>query len=113
MANVYNIYLDQGVDYSIVVNIFDNNDTPLQTTENSFFSSARKVYSSKKAFDLDVYSHVDGAMTISVPSSVSKDVVPGKYSYDILMIDPSNNTTKILEGLVHVLETFTHPGANT
>lgn len=113
MANIYNIYVDQGVDYSIIVNIFDNNDVPLHTTESDFYSSARKVYSSKKAFDLNVYSSTDGALTISIPSTTSKDVTPGKYSYDILMIDSSNSTSKILEGLIHVLETYTHPGANT
>ena len=113
MANIYNIYVDQGVEYSIVVNIFDNNDVPLPTTQNSFFSSARKVFSSKKAFDLNVYSHVNGAMTISIPSSTTIDALPGKYNYDIIMIDTSNNRSKILEGIIYLLDTFTHPGANT
>jgi hypothetical protein len=42
-----------------------------------------------------------------IPPETTEDLDPGKYTYDILMVDLSGSRTKVLEGLMFILPTVT------
>jgi len=108
------LYIDQGTDFGITINLDEADGTPLTTANVEFFSSARKVFSSQTQFDFDVVqANGDGSMSIELSSESSANIKPGKYEYDILMRTENNAVFKLIEGLVFVLPTMTKIGANT
>lgn len=108
------LYIDQGTDFGITINLDETDGTPLATANVEFFSSARKVFSSESQFSFDVIqANGDGSMSIGLSSDVSANIKPGKYEYDVLMRAENNAVFKLIEGLVFVLPTMTRLGANT
>lgn len=109
MTSRANLYIDQGTDFSVDLDIYADDGSILNITEYSFNGDAKKVYSSAKTFSF-VTNQIDpeqGKIEISLPAYISANTVPGKYQYDIIMTSPLNTKSKILEGLVFIVSTMT------
>lgn len=107
MASRLTLYVDQGTDFGITLNLDETEGTPLSTSNSEFFSSVRKVFSSRKSFDIDVKGNGDGALDIEISAETTIDITPGKYEYDILMKTEDEKTFKLLEGLIFIIPTMT------
>ena len=110
MTTRANIYVDQGVDFSTTIDLFDSEGVDYDITDQQFYCYVRKVYSTSVAFQgtiiIDTNDNDENNMELSIPGSVTEDVQPGKYQYDIIM-KSGTSTTKILEGLLILLPTIT------
>lgn len=108
-----NLYIDQGADFVATLSLSTTASTDYEITNQQFFCDVRKPFSNTKAFSIDV-SPIPGAPTndleLFVSANTSVSVPPGKYTYDVLMINSVGLTEKILEGLVFVLPTATRIG---
>jgi imidazoleglycerol phosphate dehydratase HisB len=107
MTTRITLFVDQGTDFGITLNLDETEGTTLNTANSEFFSSVRKVFSSSKSFDIDVQGNGDGAIDISIAAETTANVAPGKYEYDILMKTDDDKTFKLLEGLLFVIPTMT------
>jgi hypothetical protein len=105
-----NLYIDQGIDFSVDLEIFSDGGEDLSISNHTFRGDAKKVFSSSgPAFEFDV-SYVPNStnrVEIRLSANTSVGIEPGKYQYDIVMISPANVRTKILEGLVFIVATIT------
>jgi hypothetical protein len=104
-----NLYIDQGTDFSVDLDVFDDSGNIVSLSGYDFAGDAKKVYSSSKEFSFNI-EHVANTVNkleVSLSSNNSLEVVPGKYQYDIVMTSPTNIKTKILEGLVFIVPTVT------
>lgn len=108
MTQQTNLYIDQGIDYSISLDIFDNDDLEYNIDEHEFHASARKVYSSINSFDFVITIVDENTINIGVPAQTETN--PGKYQYDVIMVKPDGTKVKLMEGLVFVLPTLTSTG---
>lgn len=108
-----NLYIDQGTDFSVDLDIFSDDGEDLPISNYTFQGDAKKVFSSSgPAFEFDI-SYVPNStnkVEIRLNANTSVDIDPGKYQYDVVMISPSNVRTKILEGLVFIVATMTDTG---
>jgi len=111
MTTRANLYVDQGIDFLLRLQItLDEN-----TTEGlAFYSSARKVYSSAKLFDASVTIQENGGgetvdLDIFIGAEKTADLEPGKYQYDVIYTNQNGNVKKLLEGTVHIIPTITRP----
>lgn len=101
------LYADQGADFSFEMDLSDPNEFPVDVTGYAFAGSARKVYSETVAFTFTI-SIVDGdTLRVSLSDSTTSAVKPGKYAYDIMMTDTDGFKSKILEGILYILESST------
>lgn len=110
MSNKANLYIDQGILFSTDLDINGNDGGVLDITGYTFLGSARKIYSTATVvfnFTIQVVDAINGKILINVLPLDTKYAAPGKYLYDILMFDPSGNASKLLEGLVFIIETMT------
>jgi hypothetical protein len=108
MTERTNIYIDQGVDFSTTLSLFDE-DIPIDVTGFEFFSQIRKIYSTAIIANFTI-SEVDpesGILNLILPASVTSELPPGKYVFDILLRYENGEITKILEGLVFIIQTVT------
>jgi hypothetical protein len=109
MATNVNLYVDQGIDYSITIDAFNGDGTELNLDgTQTFFCKAKKVYSSTSAFDIAVTVDVNDGdpnnANLNITAATTVNIKPGKYNYD-LVIDNGSTKTKIMEGLLTILPT--------
>jgi hypothetical protein len=111
-----NLYIDQGVDFLVSLDLEtdDGEDFPVSTQQ--FFCQVRKVYSTTVQFEANLTAVVNGTtntVTLSFNPEDTANVKEGKYQYDLLMVESGGKITKILEGLLFVLPTITRLGEPT
>ena len=110
MTTRANLYVDQGTDFKTELDLFDVDSEPLDVSGYTFKCEVKKVYSSQAVFEAIVYVDEDPAINnliFSIPAEYTENIEPGKYQYDVIMIDTLNNKIKILEGLIFILSTIT------
>lgn len=110
MTTRANLYVDQGADFAVVLDLFDAEGTDFSITNQQFKCEVRKVFSSSVAFEPIVTINTDdndtNNLNLIVTANTTIDIDPGKYQYDIIMIDGIQRS-KILEGLMFILPTVT------
>jgi hypothetical protein len=106
MSSAYtDLYIDAGADFSTTFDLVADDGTPINIQGYSFRSQIRKSYYSANATANLTITTVDasnGNTIISIDAANTANIFPGRYVYDIKMIDTSNTTTRILEGIATI-----------
>lgn len=103
MAQVQNIYIDQGTTFSFSIAVSDQNGDLKDLSDYAAAAQMRKSYYSNTSIDFtaDVSSPLDGEVTISLTAQETSDIKAGRYVYDI-EITSDTETLRVLEGIVVV-----------
>jgi hypothetical protein len=104
LASTVNLYIDQGSDYHIELIIQNDDGSTIDLTGFTIHSQFRKSFRSSLYYEFDcsiVGPSVLGEITLALPGSVSTDIPPGRYLYDVEIVDSLNNIqVRVIEGLV-------------
>ena len=113
MAAVYvnNLVINAGAnfDQSFTLETVDSN-SPLDLTGHSVSSQLRRWSGSTSytPFSTSIQSPATlGKISISLTSSETQNLKPGRYVYDILVTSPNGLKTRVIEGMVLVREGVT------
>lgn len=106
MGSRVNFYIDQGTDFRISFDLFDEDDDELVLSTYSFYADLKKMYATTKAADF-VIETANNDVTIKLSANTTSDLDPGKYTYDVLMRKPTGEMSKLVEGLATVIPTIT------
>lgn len=103
MAQVQNIYIDQGTTFSLTIGVNDQFGDPKDLSEYEAASQMRKSYYTNTAIDFtaEISSPLDGEVTISLTAEETSAIKAGRYVYDIEIIS-AEETLRVLEGIVVV-----------
>lgn len=106
-AGIYDIIIDQGSDFSLEITVKDDANQPKNLTSYSARSQMRGERSSEEiaaSFTCSVDSDpATGKITMFLSNSVSKDIRPGSYYYDLEIFTANDeNVTRILQGRARV-----------
>lgn len=101
MAVKSNINIDQGSDFRVTVNVTDANNSPIVLTGYTGKAQFRKHYTSLTSYDFGVVV-ANGAVTLSLSSSNSNSISPGRYVYDCELTSTTGVKSRIVEGIVTV-----------
>lgn len=99
-AYVSNIVIDVGADFVQTFNLEDSSNAPLDLTSYTGSSLMKKHPSSLSttaSFAVSFPSPTQGQLTISLGSTVTNGLKPGRYVYDVLINDGSVKT-RVVEG---------------
>jgi len=110
MTTQANLYVDQGTDYVIDLDLTTTTGADYPVSNKSFFCNIKKLYSSAISAnaDITVISNSNNTLIeLSLSPAATQDLDPGKYTYDVVMITQGGTQTKILEGLMHIVPTMT------
>ena len=101
MAQIQNIYIDQGTTFSLSVTVSDQNGDPKDLTDYTAAAQMRKSYYTNTAIDFtaDISLPEDGEVTISLTAEETSAIKAGRYVYDI-EIESELETLRVLEGIV-------------
>lgn len=103
MAQIQNIYIDQGTTFSLSLIVADQNGDPKDLTDYTAAAQMRKSYYTNTAIDFtaDITLPLDGEVTISLTATETSAIKAGRYVYDI-EIEGESETLRVLEGIVVV-----------
>jgi len=113
MAAVYvsNLVINSGADFSQVFTLESNaTNSVLDLSTYTITSQMRKHSASSSAitFNSIIVIPTQGTIRIGLTSSVTKNIKPGRYIYDINAYNSNDNTTtRVIEGMVLVREGVT------
>lgn len=110
MTTRTNLYVDQGVDFEITLDLFTIQDEEFDITNQTFICYARKMYSSSNSLEIQVNINTidndSNNLDLLISAEHTRILPPGKYQYDLIMITSGNRIIKILEGLLFILPTM-------
>lgn len=98
---VSNIVIEQGFDFDTTFQLEDTTTNALlNLTGYTMDAQLRKTYSSSSSvsFGSTVTSATGGTIQISLTSSQTSDLKPGRYVYDVKLTTSGGTVTKAVEG---------------
>ena|ERR1019366_866474 len=104
MATKANLILDQGTTYQATINVASNTGAPLNLSGYTGVSWIKKHSSSINTtaqFVVSINASA-GQVTLMMSPNTSGNINPGRYVYDVLVTDSSNNITRIIEGIITI-----------
>jgi hypothetical protein len=114
MASIVNVFVDQGSDYTLTLTVEDDagsaTDLTGYTVEAYFqkWVGANKVYK----FTPTVTDAAAGKLQIKLLGSVSDDISPGRYNYDVVINNSTYDITRrVIQGQLTLSPTASPKGA--
>jgi hypothetical protein len=110
LAAYAEITIEQGATFSSTVNITDSQGDAQNLSSYSAASQMRKSYYSTSVSTLTatVTGNANGEITLSMTSSNSAALTPGRYVYDLIITNRlDNSVTRVVEGTATVLPSVT------
>ena len=100
MAIIANLYIDQGTDYTITVDVTDSAGDILDLTDYTATAQIRKTYtsSSLSATFTTSIAAVAGQVTISLTDTQTSALEAGRYVYDLNIESGGGVKTRVIEG---------------
>jgi hypothetical protein len=103
MATKANITIDQGTTFSTVISLADDEDVAVDLTGYTANSQIRKHYSSSNSQSFSItLGGTSGTISLSLTSTQTSNLTPGRYVYDVELTSSSNVVSRIVEGIVTV-----------
>jgi hypothetical protein len=101
MAQIQNIYIDQGTTFSLSLMVNDQNGDLKDLTDYTAAAQMRKSYytNTSVSFTAEITLPEDGEVTISLTAVQTSAIKAGRYVYDI-EITGEGETLRVLEGIV-------------
>jgi hypothetical protein len=100
MAILANIFIDQGTDFSITVDVTDSAGDVLDLSNYTASAQIRKTYGSSNVsatFTTSI-SELAGQVTLSLNDTQTTGLESGRYVYDLNITSAGGQTTRVIEG---------------
>ena len=109
-AGYQELFLEQGSDFNTSITLSDVNGDPYNLTDYTAKSQVKKSYYSSNTtanFIITISDPALGIIAMSLDSANTANITAGRYVYDVIIKNSSNNITRVLEGIVNVLPQVT------
>ncbi len=100
MAIISNIFIDQGSDFSLTVDVQNALGNALDLTGYTIAAQMRKTYGSTNASATFSTSHngANGQVVMQLADSVTAALESGRYVYDLNITSGAGDKTRVVEG---------------
>lgn len=104
MAEYVEITIEQGASFSSTITVNDAAGDAFDLTDYTGKAQVRKSYYSTTATDFTVTipSPTSGEMVIEMPATTTANLAPGRYVYDVIVVDDQGDVTRLFEGTAAV-----------
>lgn len=107
---VINITIEQGEDFSATYTVLNPDESVASLASYTVAGTLRKHPGASTGYSFTTSLTVaSGTITISLSSSVTKALTPGRYYYDLFLIAPGGSRSKAFEGNALVNPSATLP----
>mgnify|MGYP001295485312 CR=1 FL=1 len=100
MAIINNIFIDQGTDFTMTVDVQNALGNALDLTGYTIAAQIRKTYGSSNVTAVFTTSHngAGGQVTMSLPDATTTSIDSGRYVYDLMITSGAGEKTRVIEG---------------
>ena len=100
MAIIANIFIDQGTDFELEVDVTDTNDNIIDLAGYSAAAQMRKTYgsSSISATFTTTIKPSTGKVKLELTDTQTTGLTAGRYVYDLNITSGAGQTTRVIEG---------------
>ena len=104
MAITAYLDIDQGSDFTTIIELENNDGTPMDLRGFSVYSQFRKSYGSTVAyqFEASIVDQLNGKISLSLLGTVSSSIRPGRYLYDVELMNGTSSKTRVIEGIITI-----------
>jgi hypothetical protein len=102
--------IDQGADFETTLDLIADDGTAINISGYSFSSQIRKSYYSANStanLMITITDAANGNTILTLDAANTANIWPGRYVYDILMVDTTNTVTRVVEGIVTITPAVT------
>lgn len=111
MATIANFNIDQGSTFSTTIDLSNNSSGVFELNTYSARGKIRKSSSASSYVSftcaIDENSPAQDTITISLTSTQTKSMSPGRYVYDVEIFTSAGVVTRVLEGQIEILASIT------
>ena len=105
-----NLIIEQGEDFSATYTVLNPDESVASLANYTVAGTLRKHPGASTGYSFTTSLTVaSGTITISLSSSVTKALTPGRYYYDLFLIAPGGSRSKAFEGNALVNPSATLP----
>jgi hypothetical protein len=110
-----NLVIHKGTDFETEFNLTEDNGMPLDLTGYTGSAKIRKHPTAKKynTFVVNFVDRLQGKVKISMGSSITPNLSPGRNCYDLFLTDRTGKIIKVVEGNVLVNNSVTLGGTSS
>jgi hypothetical protein len=101
MASKANLIIDQGADFAAEIYVEDINGDPLDLRSHAARAHMKKHFTSSNSV-IFTCAALEGKVTLALSAVQTMSLVPGRYVYDLEVVNSSNVVSRIVEGIVTV-----------
>lgn len=97
--------IDQGTTFTASIDLAQDDETAINVASSTFTSQIRKSYYSSNPtanLTVSILDASNGKISLSLTASQTANIKAGRYLYDVKMVDSSNTTLRLIEGIVTV-----------
>lgn len=103
MAIKANLVIDQGTDFSATIDVTDAAGDPFDLSSYTAAAQMRKNYAASSATTFTCADNgSSGQITLSLASTITVDLTPGRYLYDVEITSDGGEVIRVVEGIVTV-----------
>src|SRR5208337_326638 len=114
MASRANIVIDQGTTFSTILNLTDQYSDPFLLSGYTASAQIKRWYTSINSVALSTsINATSGQLTLSLTANQTGNMYPGRYVYDVQLVDSLNNVSRLIEGVATVTPAVTNEGLET
>ena len=99
------LVVDQGATYQTELDLVNDDGTAINVANYTFSGQIRKSYyssSSTANLTISIVDAANGNVNIVLTAATTANIKAGRYVYDVKMVDTSNTTTRVLEGIITI-----------
>jgi hypothetical protein len=110
MASFLELSCDQGTDFTVNLDLTNDDGSTINVTNYTFSSSIRKSYYSSNVtanLTVTVANAASGNVVLSMNAATTANIRAGRYLYDIKMVRADSTKSRVVEGIITVFPQIT------
>lgn len=104
MATIAYLDIDQGSDFTVEIELENDDGSPMDLSGFQVYSQFRKSYQSVigYTFETSILDAPNGKISLTLLGVESSTIRPGRYLYDVEIINDDGRKTRVIEGIVTI-----------
>jgi len=104
VATIRNIVIEQNTAFTMTIDVSTITNTPIDLSTYTYKAQLRRSYYSLTAVDfaIEATDPSGGELVLTLTATQVRALKPGRYVYDVILIDVNDVPARILEGIAVV-----------
>ncbi len=110
MASFLELSCDQGSNFSVNLDLTNDDGAAINVAGFTFTSSIRKSYYSSNVtanLTVTIANSAAGNVALSMNAVTTANIVAGRYLYDVKMVRTDSTVSRVIEGIITVFPQIT------